>query len=97
MIIIVDYFLYNINDASSKKYSAELNITNGLLKVQADYYTNEGKPELVINFFQDNLVIHLDKYEFEEAQDSLYYLTFLTPDDVEEVQDMYLKYQHLFG
>ena len=97
MIIIVDYFLYNINDASSKKYSAELNITNGLVKIQSDYYTNEGKPELVINFFKDNYVVHLDKYEFEEAQDGLYYMTFLNPDELEEVQNIYLKYQHLFS
>jgi hypothetical protein len=97
MIIIVDYFLYNINNATSKKYSAELNITNGLLKVQADYYSKEGKPELIVNFFNDSHVVHLSKYKFEEGQDALYYITFLREDDIEEVQKIYLKHQHLFN
>ena len=97
MIIIVDYFLYNIDNASSKKFSAELNISDGLLKVQREYYSEEGKPELVINFFSESTTIYLENYEFEEGQDGLYYTTFLNESDLEDIFKKYVKYKFLFG
>jgi hypothetical protein len=97
MIIIVDYFLYNIDNASSKKFSAELNINNGLLKVQREYFSEEGKPELVICFFDESITIYLENYVFDAGQDGLYYTTFLSEDDLDDIFKKYLKYKFLFN
>jgi len=96
MIIILDYFLYNIDNASSKKFSAELDIKTGLLKVQSEYFSEEGKPELVINFFDEELTIYLEKYIFEEEENKIYYTTFLSKEDLNDVLDKYDKYAFLF-
>lgn len=76
MIIIADYFLYNIEGEISKRYPAELNILNGLLKIQYDYFSDEGNHELVVVFFEDTLKIQLKSYKFEKNKNSIYCTTF---------------------
>lgn len=98
MIIIVDFYSYNIEENNiAKKSSAELNISNGLLRVHADNYQEGSQPELIVNIFGSTQTIFLKDYKFEEIQDSLYYTTFLKSQDLENVQELFFKHKKLFS
>tara|TARA_B100000073_G_C23738623_1_gene573024 strand:- start:838 stop:1131 length:294 start_codon:yes stop_codon:yes gene_type:complete len=97
MVIIADYYMYNLSKFTCKKNIAELNLSNGLIKIHSKLYSTESKPELIVNIFEDSIRIYLENNEFDLSEDGSYYTTFLNSKDKETVDELYLKYKYLFN
>lgn len=97
MIIIADYYIYNLGEVTCKKNIAELNLFNGLVKIHSKLHTSNSKPELILNLFGDSIRLYLENNEFELSEDGSYYTTFLNPHDKEVIDELYLKYKNLFS
>tara|TARA_Y100000588_G_scaffold151755_1_gene165769 strand:- start:4545 stop:4838 length:294 start_codon:yes stop_codon:yes gene_type:complete len=97
MVIIADYYIYNLGEVTCKKNIAELNLSNGLIKIHSKLHSTNSKPELIVNIFDDSIRLYLEDNEFELSEDGSYYTTFLSFHDKEVIDELYLKYKHLFN
>lgn len=97
MVIIADYYIYNLGNVECKKNIAELNLSNGLVKIHSKLYSMNSKSELILNIFDNSVRLYLDNNEFELSEDGSYYITFLNTHDKEFIDELYIKYKHLFN
>lgn len=95
MILIADYYIYKLNEKDYKKYGADVNLIDGVIKISDAHYENIGRPELVIDIFGETLVISLDNYRFEHKKQQGYYTAELSHSDRQELKKILEKYKKI--
>ncbi len=100
MILIADYFIYQLSDKKNKKYVADVNLIDGVVRInEADYDTEDGigRPELVIELFGDIVTIQMDHYRFTHNKQQKVYTTQLNKSDRKIISQVFEKYKNILA
>jgi len=100
MILIADYYIYQLEDKKYKKYVADVNLIDGVVKINEEDYDTEdgiGRPELVIDIFGNIITIQLDTYKFEHKKQLGVYTTELNKNDRKVISQLFEKYKNILS
>lgn len=95
MILIADYFIYQLDDKDYKKYVANVNLIDGVVRINDTDYDDTGRPELVFDIFGETLTIQLDNYKFEHKKLQGFHTTELSETDKKNLDKTIEKYSEI--